>query len=114
MIKQVLVLRHDLNMRKGKMVSQGAHAAIGALKDAPAPYVQQWEDEGCTKICVSVLDESALLELSAAVSMAGLPAYLVQDAGRTEFLGEATYTALGIGPAPAEEIDKLTGNLPLL
>ena len=78
MIKQVLVLRHDLNMRKGKMVSQGAHAAIGALKQASAEHIKQWEEDGCTKICVYVPDESALLELSVAVSIAGLPTYLVQ------------------------------------
>ncbi len=114
MIKQVLVLRHDLQCRKGKLIAQGAHAAIGAFRIAPLQYVIDWEKDGCTKICVHVPDESALLELSAAVSMAGLPAYLVQDAGRTEFHGEATYTALGIGPAPAEEIDKFTGTLPLL
>ena len=29
--KQVIVLRKDLNMRKGKMVAQGAHASMAAL-----------------------------------------------------------------------------------
>lgn len=114
MTKQVLVLRHDLNCRKGKIIAQGAHAAIGALKQASQEHIKQWEADGCTKICVYVPDESALLELSVAVSIAGLPAYLVQDAGRTEFHGELTYTALGIGPAPAEKIDLFTGTLPLL
>ena len=114
MVKQVLVLRHDLKVRKGKLIAQGAHAAIGALGEANPNHIKQWEENGCTKICVSVLDESALLELSLAVRMAGLPSYLVLDAGRTEFNGVATYTALGIGPAPAEKIDLFTGNLPLL
>ena len=114
MIKQVLVLRHDLQVRKGKLVAQGAHAAVGALGEANPKHIKQWEENGCTKICVSVLDESALLELSLAVRMAGLPSYLVLDAGRTEFNGVPTYTALGIGPAPAEKIDTFTGNLPLL
>jgi PTH2 family peptidyl-tRNA hydrolase len=114
MVKQVLVLRHDLQVRKGKLIAQGAHAAIGALRQAAPLDIKEWEKDGCTKICVHVPDEAALLELSLAVSVAGLPCYLVQDAGRTEFNGVATYTALGIGPARAEYIDKFTGNLPLL
>lgn len=114
MIKQVIVLRHDLQARKGKFIVQGAHAAIGAFKIAPSQYILDWEKDGCTKICVSVPYESSLLELSEAVSLAGLPTYLVQDAGRTEFHGKSTYTALAIGPAPAELIDVFTGHLPLL
>lgn len=113
-VKQVLVLRHDLQVRKGKLISQGAHAAIGALKEAKDEHIKLWEESGCTKICVSVLDESALLELNLACHMAGLPSYLVQDAGRTEFNGVPTYTALGIGPALVEVIDVFTGKLPLL
>lgn len=114
MIKQVLVLRHDLKVRKGKLIAQGAHAAIGALQKAKPEDIKKWEEDGCTKICVSVPDEVSLLQLKLDAWVANLPVYLVQDAGRTEFHGEATYTALGIGPAPAELIDVLTGKLPLL
>ena len=34
MIKQVIVMRRDLNMRKGKMVAQGAHASMAVLLNA--------------------------------------------------------------------------------
>jgi PTH2 family peptidyl-tRNA hydrolase len=114
MIKQVLVMRHDLKVRKGKLIAQGAHAAIGALKVAPFDWVKEWEEGGCTKICVHVPDENALLALTQKVAESKLPFYLVQDAGRTEFHGESTFTALGIGPAPADAIDLFTGTLPLL
>jgi peptidyl-tRNA hydrolase, PTH2 family len=114
MFKQVLILRKDLNMRKGKMIAQGAHAAIGALKQVSAADVKEWERDGCTKICVSVADEKELLDLTQRVADARLPCYLVIDAGRTEFHGEKTFTALGIGPALAEDIDKFTGTLSLL
>lgn len=33
MIKQIIVLRKDLNMRKGKMVAQGAHASMKVFFD---------------------------------------------------------------------------------
>lgn len=32
-VKQVLVIRKDLNMRKGKMVAQGAHSAMKVVFD---------------------------------------------------------------------------------
>jgi len=114
MIKQVLVMRHDLKVRKGKLIAQGAHAAIGALKEASSKDIKQWEQEGCTKICVYVDDEAALIELNNKVALASLPMYLVRDAGRTEFHGESTYTCLGVGPASSELIDRFTKDLPLL
>lgn len=101
-------------MRKGKMVAQGAHAAIGALKQASQSAIKQWEQNGCTKICVSIADEKELLSLAKSVADADIPCYVVLDAGRTEFHGEPTFTALGIGPAPADDIDKFTGQLQLL
>ena len=35
--KQVIVMRKDLNMRKGKMIAQGAHASMKVLLDAGRP-----------------------------------------------------------------------------
>jgi len=114
MFKQVLILRKDLNMRKGKMIAQGAHAAIGALKQVSAADKKEWEANGCTKICLGVDDEQTLLDLARRVADAKIPCYVVLDAGRTEFHGEPTFTALGIGPALADDIDKFTGQLHLL
>lgn len=31
MVKQVIIIRTDLNMRKGKMIAQGAHASVNYL-----------------------------------------------------------------------------------
>lgn len=33
MLKQIIVMRNDLNMRKGKMIAQGAHASIVLYPD---------------------------------------------------------------------------------
>lgn len=113
MIKQVLIMRHDLKCRKGKLIVQGAHAAIGSLNETQVKDIRQWEELGCTKICVYVDGELELKSMYQKALDAGLPCYLVLDAGRTEFK-EPTYTACAIGPAVSEEIDKITGNLPLL
>lgn len=116
-IKQILVIRSDLQMRKGKMIAQGAHASQWAAKAAQQgcpEWFAAWEAHEYTKIALRVDSEAALLALHQAVQQAGLPCALIQDAGHTEFHGVKTYTALGIGPAPSEEIDPFTGTLSLL
>ena len=116
-MKQVLVIRKDLGMRCGKMVSQGAHASQMARSDAlvhSPESVLEWEENfGMAKITVRVESEAELLEIFYAALDAFLPASLIRDAGHTE-LTPGTATAVGIGPAPAESIDKITGRLKLL
>jgi PTH2 family peptidyl-tRNA hydrolase len=124
MIKQVIVVRTDLNMRKGKMVAQGAHASLGVfvqdvVHDSDSvidlsPSVLEWLRTGQTKICVGVYSEEGLMFCKERAEALHLPHYLVLDEGRTEFNGVATYTALAIGPADTETIDKITGHLKLL
>ena len=118
-LKQVIVIRKDLNMRKGKMVAQGAHASVLATlqtfkKPNQKRIFEQWFDEGMTKICVSVDSEEELVALYNKVSSYKIPVSIVTDAGRTEFNGEPTVTCLAIGPWKSEEIDKFTGDLKLL
>src|SRR5690349_7911477 len=98
MIKQVLVLRKDLNMRKGKMIAQGAHAAIQSMFESEPDWLNEWEETGTTKIVVSVNSLEELLAVHAKAIADHLPTALIKDAGRTEFK-EPTYTAVGIGPA---------------
>ena len=127
--KQIIVIRKDLNMRKGKMVAQGAHASMGAIfKDAEivrenGKIIQKveisentlsWFSEKFTKICVSCDSELELLELQKKAEGANLLNFLVKDAGLTEFGGVPTYTALAIGPDSSEKIDAITAHLKLL
>jgi len=125
-VKQVIVLRKDLNMRKGKMVAQGAHASMavllnrGEMSDSEhfSIYlnedIKEWLTGRFTKICVSVDSEEKLRSVHKEAIDAGLPCSLIQDAGFTEFGGVPTYTAVAIGPGVSEEIDKITGDLKLL
>lgn len=123
--KQVIVMRTDLNMRKGKMVAQGAHASLAAVwmidvdHCAASPVYdydayRSWRSGSFTKICVGVDSRPALLDIFDAACAAGLPVKLITDSGATEFSGVATDTCLAIGPAWADEIDKITGKLRLL
>lgn len=130
-VKQVIVLRKDLNMRKGKMVAQGAHASIGAVLGAWAfsghepdgdysisadidPAVLAWLNGNQKKICVGVGGEAELLAIHEAATKQGVRCHLVLDHGLTEFGGVPTYTAVAIGPAAADLVDQITGSLGLL
>ena len=118
-LKQVIVMRKDLNMRKGKMVAQGAHASIAiVLEMLEIPnqknIVNKWLKEGMTKICVSIDSENELMDLYANLISVHIPVSMITDAGYTEFHGKRTNTCLAIGPWYASEIDKFTGNLKLL
>lgn len=126
--KQVIVIRKDLKMRRGKEIAQGAHAAMawllatldehglrecGAFEDFFDLNELTWIKESHAMICCQVNSESELIELDKAAKAVGLKSYLIQDEGRTEFGGKPTYTCLAIGPDESEKIDLITGNLEL-
>ncbi len=130
--KQVIVIRKDLNMRKGKMVAQGAHAslmavlgethepneALGAQGDwlllSVDDPLRDWLSGDYKKICVGASSEAELLAIYSTAKEKGLRCSLVQDLGLTEFGGVPTYTAAAIGPADDGAIDAITGALALL
>jgi PTH2 family peptidyl-tRNA hydrolase len=124
--KQVIVMRKDLGMRKGKMIAQGAHASLKVLVDrarlddnalaiALDEPTREWLVSGrFTKVCVSVDSEAALDEIVARAAAAGIACALIVDSGRTEFHGVPTKTCCAVGPAWADDVDAITGSLPLL
>jgi len=114
--KQVLVFRKDLKMSKGKIAAQAGHAAVSSAQAAFEQHRKWWEawmNEGQRKIAVKVPTEKELGELEEAADEMGLPYAIIIDRGLTE-VPEGTITCLGIGPAPNDRINRLTGKLPLL
>lgn len=111
MIKQVIVVRKDLKLRKGKLATQVAHAAL--LSYEKSRYKREWKREGQRKIVVFCKNEKELLLLEEKAKKEELPFSLVADAGLT-YLKRGTRTSLGIGPAPGEKIDRITGKLKLV
>ncbi|KAM4844225.1 peptidyl-tRNA hydrolase 2, mitochondrial [Thomomys bottae] len=113
--KMILVVRNDLKMGKGKVAAQCSHAAVSAYKQIQRrnPQVlKQWEYCGQPKVVVKAPDEETLIELLTHAKMLGLTVSLIQDAGRTQ-IEPGSRTVLGIGPGPADLIDKVTGHLKL-
>jgi len=114
--KQVIVFRSNLKMSKGKIAAQAGHAAVSAAEEARKhhkEWLKVWIKEGQCKVAVKVKSEKELLELENQAKESALPCALITDRGLTE-VPPGTITCLGIGPAPAEKIDKITGMLPLV
>jgi PTH2 family peptidyl-tRNA hydrolase len=114
--KQVIVVRNDLKMSRGKIAAQAGHAAVSAAEEARrfhSTWWKAWLNEGQCKIAVKVRSENELLRLEEEAKELDLPSALICDRGLTE-LPPDTVTCLGIGPAPSEKVDKITGKLALL
>ena len=111
--KQVIVVRNDLDLSRGKLAVQVAHAAVLGYEVADRKVVEEWKREGQKKIVLKVESIRHLMEIEEKASKLGLPTAIVRDAGLTE-LPPGTVTAVVIGPDDEKKIDKITGNLPLL
>lgn len=125
-VKQVIVVRKDLNMRKGKIAAQVAHASMKFLVDNDesqrgdeliiklTPAEAMWLSGSFTKIVVGVDSEEALQDLIFKAEMSDVEVHSIVDAGKTEFNGVPTLTCAAFGPCTAEELDKITGSLKLI
>jgi PTH2 family peptidyl-tRNA hydrolase len=131
--KQVIVMRKDLKMRRGKEIAQGAHASMAFItrnldKEEGSTRVDDggsyfsvglspeevaWTEGSFAKVCVRVNSEEELLAVVEKAKAAGLTVHLVKDAGKTEFGGVATYTCCAIGPHSSEKFEGITSELEL-
>ena len=133
-IKQVILIRKDLNMRRGKEIAQGSHASMQFMVEPITEQLGQsseetlnannynasldlslrevtWLTKGMAKVCLRVNSEEQLLSLHAKALAAGLKSFVITDSGRTEFNGKPTITACAIGPDYVSAIDAITGEL---
>ena len=113
MYKQIILVRTDSKMGKGKIAAQAAHASVSVLDKAKKSAVDAWKKEGQKKIVLkaSTLDELMLIKKEC--DKAKIPTALISDAGLTQ-LESGTITALAIGPDSEAKIDRITGHLKIL
>ena len=125
-VKQLIIIRKDLGMNKGKLAAQAAHASMSSLLHSfkadefgmELTYedyhdVEQWLNGSFAKIALAVNSEE---ELEACYKLAKendlLASYIV-DNGTTVFNGVPTPTCVGVGPAQSAVLDSLFSHLKL-
>lgn len=111
-VKQAIVARSDLGMGNGKLAAQVAHASLQAYERAEANARREWKGSGQKKIVLRADGEQRLFELADAAEREGAPHAIVRDAGHTQ-VEPGTVTALAVGPASEEIVDRVTGELSL-
>ena len=112
-LKQVILVRKDLNLPKGKMAAQVAHASLDAALKSTQKKLDSWRSSGGKKIVLKVEGLKELMKFSEDARALGFVTALITDAGHTT-VEPGTITCLGIGPEEEKEIDKLTGKLKMM
>lgn len=110
MHKQVIIVRQDLKLPKGKMSAQVAHASLEAALKSDKKILEEWRKNGAKKVILKVSDLDELLELKKLADELKLKNALIRDSGKT-VLEPGTITCLGIGPDDEKKIDKVSGKL---
>ncbi len=113
MYKQVIVVRDDLKLGKGKIAAQVAHASLESYLRADKDAVSEWEKTGVKKVVLKVSDLKELMAIYDKLKAAKLKPVLVKDAGHTE-VEPGTITCVGVGPVEENQVDKITGHLKML
>ena len=108
--KQVILIRQDLKMSKGKIAAQAAHAAVEAVFNSSRKNINEWKKQGMKKIALKVTSEKEMMTYLRKAKDEGFDVGLITDAGHTE-VAPQTKTALAIGPDKEEKIDRLTKDL---
>lgn len=115
-VKQVVAVRTDLGMGKGKIAAQVGHACVlgaeHARKSRPE-WFSEWWAAGQEKVVVRVPGIRELQDVKRHAIDLGLPWSEVTDAGHTQ-IAPGTTTCVSVGPAPEELADRVTGGLKLL
>jgi peptidyl-tRNA hydrolase, PTH2 family len=125
-VKQVIIIRKDLKMRRGKECAQASHAS--GMWMAERLWAFWTENKSITlsrveeewvrgyffkKVVLQVSSEEELVRIYDQAKQAGIVAHLIIDHGLTEFAGVPTKTAVAIGPDDDQKIDPITGGLQL-
>tara|TARA_Y100000310_G_scaffold128407_1_gene127597 strand:+ start:11666 stop:12010 length:345 start_codon:yes stop_codon:yes gene_type:complete len=111
--KQVILVREDLKLPKGKLAVQVAHASLDAASKSDKEAVEKWKNQGGKKIVLKVANEKELFKYMSMLENEGIKVTLIKDAGHT-VIEPGTITCLGVGPDSEDKIDKVTGKLKMV
>ncbi|MBI2670800.1 peptidyl-tRNA hydrolase [Candidatus Woesearchaeota archaeon] len=113
MLKQVIIVRKDLKMPKGKFAVQCSHASVEAVLISDKEKIKSWQKDGAKKVLLKVGNEEELLKYYTSAKKLRLKTVLIKDSGKT-FFKKPTITCIGIGPDAEEKIDRVSGKLKII
>jgi len=111
--KQVILVRTDLKMGRGKIAAQCAHASVDSVLKSTRDVIEKWKKQGMKKVILKVSGESELMKYKEKAGRKGLKVVIIKDAGKTQ-IKPGSVTALAIGPDEASKIDLVTSDLKIL
>jgi len=111
--KQVILVREDLKLPRGKMSAQVSHASVDCVLKSDKKIIEKWKQQGGKKVVLKIADERELFKYMSMLENEGIKVSLIKDAGHT-VVEPGTITCLGVGPDSEEKIDKITGNLKMV
>jgi len=112
-MKQVILVRQDLKMDKGKCAVQCAHAAVDGILLSSKKEIRLWKEDGMKKVVLKVKDVRELMKYKREAQKRGLVTAVIKDAART-FFKRPTVTCVSIGPDDENKIDSVTKDLKML
>lgn len=112
-LKQVILVRQDLKMSRGKIAAQASHASVDCLLKTHKDIIEEWRGQGMKKVVLKVKGREELMKYKKLAEDANISTCLITDAGHTE-VEPGTVTCIGIGPDDENKIDKITGALKML
>ena len=114
-LKQVIIVRTDLNMGRGKIAAQCSHAAIQAMfktEEKFPEYVDAWLEQGMPKVVLKINSFKEMVTLFQKMKKT-LPCAVISDAGKTQ-IKAGTKTCFGCGPVLASEVNPFIKEMKLL
>lgn len=128
LLKQVIVVRRDLRLKKASIAALAAKASSKFIFDndvsergdvLQVDLTQQeaeWLAGPATRIVLGISSESALKQLLFKAELEGLSCYSITNTLQEEESDAAfdEVLCIAIGPDSSEKIDEITGNLKLI
>ena len=112
-MKMAILVRMDLDMGKGKIAAQVAHAAVeGALKSNKVKFYK-WRITGQKKVILKVKDINELEVYCSRARREKITTTTIRDAGLTQIV-PGSITVAALGPDEDSKIDKIVSELKLL
>ena len=111
--KQVILVRNDLKLPRGKLAAQVAHASVEAVHRSSKSIVNAWRAQGMKKVVLKVDGLDEIYRYDQDAKDEGLVTAIITDAGHT-VVAPGTTTCIAIGPDIEHKIDSITGKLKML